>query len=41
MENNEYAGSQKVFSQKLMDMGTPYRHSDKGTLFRGRRVAAV
>ena len=39
MENNEYAGSQKVFSQKLMDMGTPYRHSDKGTLFRGRRVA--
>jgi putative DNA primase/helicase len=39
MENNEYAGSQKVFSQKLMDMGMPYRHSDKGTLFRGRRIA--
>ena len=29
MENNEYAGSQKVFKQKLMDMGTPYRHQTR------------
>jgi putative DNA primase/helicase len=37
-ENNEYAGSQKAFSQKLMDMGLRAIHTMKGNAFRGRRV---
>jgi phage/plasmid-associated DNA primase len=37
-QNGEYAGSSKVFGQKLSDHGIFSRHTNKGTVFRGIRV---
>jgi putative DNA primase/helicase len=39
--NGEYVGSRKSFSQKLMDLGLPHRHTKNGTAFRGVKVCPL
>jgi putative DNA primase/helicase len=39
--NGEYAGSNRGFSQKLTDLGLRSRHTERGTAFVGRKVAAL
>jgi putative DNA primase/helicase len=39
-ENNEFVGSLRAFGQRLQDTGLPHRDGKKGTLYRGRRLAA-
>ena len=38
MENGEFPGSNKVFSQRLTDQGLPSREGARGRLFRGHRL---
>jgi putative DNA primase/helicase len=40
VENGEYPGSSKAFSQRLMDLALRHRHTNKGNVFRGVRVTA-